>query len=170
MSIAMTIFSLIGTFIIGFSMFPQTIATFKSKDTATLSLPLYLVMGIATAFITIYGIGLVIIPNPQTLSGNEQYELAKLIGAGSFSYTGAANDVSNASWMDAVKTNWVLSFIVPGAAIIFGELICSVTSFIVAFLKLSNMRNAKKLGISEAEYVSRMKAEANSRENSRENR
>ena len=125
MSIAMTIFSLLGTFIIGFSMFPQTILTMKTKDTAKLSLALYFVMGLATMFITIYGIGLCVVPQSQ---------------------------IAPADGLSA-KAEWVTGWVLPGAAIIFGELICSVTSFIIAFVKLNNMIKAKKAGMTEAEYV-----------------
>lgn len=145
MSIAMSIFSLLGTFIIGFSMLPQTILTMKTKDTAKLSLALYAVMGLATALITIYGIGLVIIPNPATHS-----DIA--ISAGSFRFTGEAV-FSNESYRHACEQNWVSGFIVPGAAIIFGELLCSTTSFIIAAIKLMNIIKAKKAGMTESEYV-----------------
>ena len=125
MSIAMTIFSLLGTFIIGFSMFPQTILTMKTRDTAKLSLALYFVMGLATMFITIYGVGLCVIPESQVKAGDGLSQ----------------------------KARWITGWVLPGAAIIFGELICSVTSFMIAFVKLNNMIKAKKAGMSEAEYV-----------------
>ena len=147
MSIAMSIFSLLGTFIIGFSMFPQTVLTLKTKNTASLSLLLYLVMGIATLLLTIYGVGLVISPNPEH---NEA--IAYQLGAGSFGYTGAI-DFANASWVEAVHKNWISGYVVPGAALIFGEAICSITSFIIAFIKIANMLGAKKAGISELAYI-----------------
>lgn len=138
MSIAMSIFSLLGTFIIGFSMLPQTIVTMKTKDTAKLSLPLYFVMGLATLLITIYGVGLCVVPNPKT-----HPDMVDVIGTGSF----------GGNHVDAAYKNWVSGFVVPGAAIIFGELLCSVTSFLVAFVKLDNMMKAKKAGMTEADYV-----------------
>ena len=147
MSIAMSIFSLLGTFIIGFSMFPQTILTLKTKNTASLSLLLYLVMGIATLLLTIYGIGLVIIPNPET-----HQAVAEQLKAGSFNFSGDAV-WGNDSWISAVHKNWISGYIVPGAALIFGEAICSITSFIIAFIKLANMIGAKKAGISELSYI-----------------
>lgn len=147
MSIAMSIFSLLGTFIIGFSMFPQTVLTLKTKNTASLSLLLYLVMGIATLLLTIYGIGLVIIPNPE-----HNQAIAEQLGAGSFGFSGNES-FDNSSWLSAVHKNWISGYIVPGAALIFGEAICSITSFIIAFIKIKNMLGAKKDGVSELTYI-----------------
>ncbi|GAA5414497.1 hypothetical protein [Ureaplasma ceti] len=157
MSIAMSIFSLLGTFIIGFSMLPQTIMTMRLKDTAKLSLPLYFVMGVATFLIFIYGIGLCVVPNPQWNTeavGTTGKSFADMIGPGSFHWDHAKGaNANNSSWVFACYQNWVSGFVVPGAAVIFGELLCAITSFMIAAVKIQNMISAKKAGVSEAEYV-----------------
>lgn len=138
MGIAMSIFSLLGTFIIGFSMLPQTIATWKSRQTAGLNLLLYFLMGIATFLITLYGIALCIVPtNPTTDYINSfppETTVIKYPTSGSI----------------------IAGYIVPGAAIIFGELLCTITSFIIAGIKIQNMMGAKKAGISEQQYIDKM--------------
>lgn len=197
MSIAMSIFSLLGTFIIGFSMLPQTILTMRTRDTSKLSLALYLVMGIATLLITLYGIGLVIIPNPATHSnvaisaGSFKYSV-EVVNNGAASLTGqqyytseqikqalldpnSHSEVYNAiinsdSYKHACEQNWISGYIVPGAAIIFGELLCSVTSFMIAAVKVMNIIAAKKANMTEAEYVQQhfgdiIKAEQQKQEN-----
>lgn len=140
MGIAMTVTSLIGTFIIGFSMLPQTIATFKTRQTANISLGLYFIMGVATLLITFYGFGLCVVPTDiqniaDSLSGN--------------------GPTINAEYIKnlPLKADVITGYIVPGAAIIFGELFCSVTSFMIAGVKLVNQYKAKKLNMTEAEYI-----------------
>lgn len=145
MAIAMTITSLLGTFIIGFSMLPQTIATFRTKQTANISLGLYFIMGIATLLITFYGIGLCVVPTDiKAIADTLKTQNSSLI-------TQAFVDSLPTS--DAVVTG----YIVPGAAIIFGELLCAVTSFMIAGLKMYNQYKAKKLSITEAEYIASLK-------------
>lgn len=61
-SIAMTIFTIVGTIFLGFSVLPQVFFTLKTKQTAKLSLKLYLLLGIGTFLMLIYGIGLTVIP------------------------------------------------------------------------------------------------------------
>lgn len=119
MAIAMSIFTIFGTCLLGISIVPQVFYTIKTKLTARLSMMLYLIMGIGTLFLLIYGIGLVIIPNDSSV----------LNGA-----------------------DWVSSYLIPGIAIIIGELICTSSCFIIVAIKLTNMLNAKKNKLSEIEY------------------
>lgn len=119
MAIAMSIFTIFGTCLLGISIVPQVFYTIKTKLTARLSMMLYLIMGIGTLFLLIYGIGLVIIPNDSSV----------LNGA-----------------------DWVSSYLIPGIAIIIGELICTSSCFIIVVIKLTNMLNAKKNKLSEIEY------------------
>lgn len=120
MAIAMSIFTIFGTCLLGISIIPQVFYTIKTKLTARLSMMLYLIMGIGTLFLLIYGIGLVIIPNdkPNILNG----------------------------------ADWLSSYLIPGIAIIIGELICTSSCFIIVAIKLTNMLNAKKNKLSEIEY------------------
>ncbi|MBR2651989.1 hypothetical protein IKD56_01160 [bacterium] len=120
MAIAMSIFTIFGTCLLGISIVPQVFYTIKTKLTARLSMMLYLIMGIGTLFLLIYGIGLVIIPNdkPSILNG----------------------------------ADWLSSYLIPGIAIIIGELICTSSCFIIVAIKLTNMLNAKKNKLSEIEY------------------
>lgn len=120
MAIAMSIFTIFGTCLLGISIIPQVFYTIKTKLTARLSMMLYLIMGIGTLFLLIYGIGLVIIPNdkPSILNG----------------------------------ADWLSSYLIPGIAIIIGELICTSSCFIIVAIKLTNMLNAKKNKLSEIEY------------------
>lgn len=119
MAIAMSIFTIFGTCLLGISIVPQVFYTIKTKLTARLSMMLYLIMGIGTLFLLIYGVGLVIIPNDSSV----------LNGA-----------------------DWVSSYLIPGIAIIIGELICTSSCFIIVAIKLTNMLNAKKNKLSEIEY------------------
>ena len=119
MAIAMSIFTIFGTCLLGISIVPQVFYTIKTKLTARLSMMLYLIMGIGTLFLLIYGIGLVIIPNDSNV----------LNGA-----------------------DWLSSYLIPGIAIIIGELICISSCFIIVAIKLTNMLNAKKNKLSEIEY------------------
>ena len=119
MAIAMSIFTIFGTCLLGISIVPQVFYTIKTKLTARLSMMLYLIMGIGTLFLLIYGIGLVIIPNDSNV----------LNGA-----------------------DWLSSYLIPGIAIIIGELICTSSCFIIVAIKLTNMLNAKKNKLSEIEY------------------
>lgn len=119
MAIAMSIFTIFGTCLLGISIVPQVFYTIKTKLTARLSMMLYLIMGIGTLFLLIYGVGLVIIPNNSSV----------LNGA-----------------------DWVSSYLIPGIAIIIGELICTSSCFIIVAIKLTNMLNAKKNKLSEIEY------------------
>lgn len=147
MVIAMTVFSLVGTILISFSMLPQTIVTMRTKQTAELSFGLYLLMGFATFLIFFYGVGLVMVPT------NIQ-ELVR-----------TANQTDGGFWFNKFHENFInalpdskkviLGYLVPGIAIIFGELFCSVTSFMIAFVKIKNKKAASKLGITEAEYIAR---------------
>lgn len=61
-SIAMSIFTILGTILLGMSVLPQVFMTLKTKQTAKLSLRLYLLLGIGTFLLLIYGIGLAVIP------------------------------------------------------------------------------------------------------------
>lgn len=45
-SIAMTVFTFVGTILLGFSVLPQVFFTLKTKQTAKLSLWLYLLLGV----------------------------------------------------------------------------------------------------------------------------
>ena len=69
MSVAMSIFTIFGTCLLGISIVPQVFYTIKTKLTARLSMMLYLIMGIGTLFLLIYGVGLVIIPNDKDVLG-----------------------------------------------------------------------------------------------------
>lgn len=148
MNIAMSVFSLLGTFVIGFSMLPQTIATFKTRETANISLGLYFLMGVATLLITFYGIGLCCVPTNIASIATDAYN--------------AAGGASNAlGWKEPtmpIEKDVISGYIVPGAAVIFGEIFCSVTSFMIAAVKIENQMRAKKLGISEAEYIAQYNA------------
>lgn len=129
-SIAISVFSVIGTIVIALSVLPQTIKTLREKDTASLSLLLFLLNGIATAFLTLYGIGLVTVhPN-------------------SFSFL---VDIKNGMFIYN-REEWVAGYLICGIFLIMGEALCSVTSFIVLFCKVNNMIKAKKMGMSEEEY------------------
>ncbi|MBR2651432.1 hypothetical protein IKD48_01265 [bacterium] len=119
MAIAMSIFTIFGTCLLGISIVPPVFYTIKTKLTARLSMMLYLIVGIGTLFLLIYGIGLVIIPNDSNV----------LNGA-----------------------DWLSSYLIPGIAIIIGELICTSSCFIIVAIKLTNMLNAKKNKLSEIEY------------------
>lgn len=145
MEIAMTIFSLIGTFLISFSMLPQTIVTMRTKETANLSFGLYLLMGFATFLIFFYGIGLVMVP-PNIKEQAQAY-----MDLPNPRYTLTKEYIENLPTSNSV----ILGYIVPGSAIIFGELFCSVTSFMIAYIKIKNKRAAIKLGITEDEYIMR---------------
>ncbi|WP_303922939.1 PQ-loop domain-containing transporter [Ureaplasma parvum] len=129
-SIAISVFSVIGTIVIALSVLPQTIKTLREKDTASLSLLLFLLNGIATAFLTLYGIGLVTVhPN----------SFAFLV------------DIKNGMYIYN-REEWVAGYLICGIFLIMGEALCSVTSFIVLFYKVNNMIKAKKMGMSEQEY------------------
>ena len=121
MAIAMSIFTIFGTCLLGISIVPQVFYTIKTKLTARLSMMLYLIMGIGTLFLLIYGIGLVIIPNdkPSILNG----------------------------------ADWLSSYLIPGIAIIIGELICTSSCFIIVAIKLTNMLNAKKNKLKRSRYL-----------------
>ena len=71
LSITMTVFTLIGTCLLGVSVIPQVFYTVKTKKTAKLSLMLYLVLTIGTFFMLIYGIGLTVIPDAGIIVGNQ---------------------------------------------------------------------------------------------------
>lgn len=62
LGVGMTVFSLLGTFVIGFSMLPQTIMTLKIKQTATLSLAFYAISGFACFVLMLYGFALSVVP------------------------------------------------------------------------------------------------------------
>lgn len=122
-SIAMTVFTFVGTILLGFSVLPQVFFTLKTKQTAKLSLWLYLLLGIGTFLMLIYGIGLTVIP--QAGSGQN------FVG-------------------------WLWSYRIPGIAIVICEIICSASSFLILSFKLSNMKKAKKLQLTEEEYEAKM--------------
>ena len=46
-----------------------------------------------------------------------------------------------------------MGFTLPGAAVVFGEFLVSLASFLIAYQCLANKLGAKKEGISEAEFV-----------------
>ncbi|KEZ24023.1 Hypothetical protein, predicted transmembrane protein [Ureaplasma diversum NCTC 246] len=140
-SIAIAVFSVIGTLVIGFSALPQTIKTLKDRDTVTVNFALFFITGVATVFLTIYGIGLVAV-NPNSA--------AFLIQNGeSYLMTKSGEYVLN-------NSEWVAGYLIPGIFLIFCEFLCATTSFIVAFLKLSNMKKAKQNGMSEADYYEKI--------------
>lgn len=125
LSIAMAVFTLIGTCLLGVSVVPQVFYTVKTKKTAKLSLMLYLVLTIGTFFMLIYGIGLTVIPDTGIIVGN-------------------LPPISHEVWL------W--SYRIPGILIIICEVICCSSSFIVSFIKVRNMIKAKKLNLTEEEY------------------
>ena len=129
-SIAISVFSVIGTIVIALSVLPQTIKTLRERDTASLSLLLFLFNGIATAFLTLYGVGLVTV-HPNSLT------FLRDIQNGNFIYN---------------REEWVAGYLVCGIFLIMGEALCSVTSFIVLFYKVNNMIKAKNMGMNEEEY------------------
>lgn len=140
-SIAIAVFSVIGTIVIGFSALPQTIKTLKDRDTVTVNFALFFITGVATIFLTIYGIGLVTVdPNSSTflLKNGENYV-----------QTQTGEYVLN-------NSEWVAGYLIPGIFLIGCEFLCATTSFIVAFLKISNMRKAKQNNMSEADYYEKI--------------
>lgn len=140
-SIAIAVFSVIGTIVIGFSALPQTIKTLKDRDTVTVNFALFFITGVATTFLTIYGIGLVAVdPNSAVFlipNGND------------FVKTTCGEYVLN-------NSEWVAGYLIPGIFLIGCEFLCATTSFIVAFLKISNMRKAKQNNMSEADYYEKI--------------
>ncbi len=144
MSIILAILSFIGTIIIGVSLLPTVISVIKSKKTDGISLSVNLLTGISTLLFTLYGIGLVVIPDPRTNS-----EIANMIGNGSFSFSGVS-DMTNNSWIDAVYKNYIFSFIIPGIGLILGEAFLCVSSFIVVYIILVNMVKNKKVSQNNA--------------------
>lgn len=144
MVIAMTIFSLVGTVLISFSMLPQTIVTMRTKQTANLSFGLYLLMGFATFLIFFYGIGLIMVPTD-----------IKEIVKNANSTTGIWENYFSQNFIDKLpdKTGVILGYLVPGIAIIIGEVFCSITSFMIAYVKIKNKKAAAKLGMTEVEYI-----------------
>lgn len=79
MSVAMSIFTIFGTCLLGISIVPQVFYTIKTKLTARLSMMLYIIMGIGTLFLLIYGVGLVIIPNDKDVLGGANWIWSYLI-------------------------------------------------------------------------------------------
>lgn len=145
--ITMTVFSLVGTILISFSMLPQTIVTMRTKQTAELSFGLYLLMGFATFLIFFYGVGLVMVPTNLK-------ELVKAANTDQKSFFfGKFTDAFIKSIPDSKSI--ILGYIVPGSAILIGEIFCSVTSFMIAYVKIKNKKAAAKLGITETEYIAR---------------
>lgn len=134
-SIAISVFSVIGTIVIGLSSLPQTIKTMKDKDTANISFLLFFLTGVATFFLTLYGIGLVTVPQ-------NSWNFLVDVGTGP---GGKAMFIFN-------NQEWTAGFLVPGILLIIGEFFASITSFMVAFVKLNNKLKAQKAGLSEAEY------------------
>lgn len=122
-SVTMTVFTILGTILLGFSVIPQVFFTLKTKRTAKLSLWLYLLLGVGTLLMLIYGIGLIVIP--QVESGQN------FIG-------------------------WLWSYRIPGIAIVICEIVCSSSSFLTLGFKISNIKKAKKLKLTEEEYEIKM--------------
>lgn len=133
-SIAISVFSVLGTIVIALSALPQTIKTMKDKDTANISFLLFFLTGVATFFLTLYGIGLVTVPQN---SWNFLVNVADNNGKAAFIFN---------------NQEWTAGFLVPGILLIVGEFFACVTSFMVAFVKLNNKLKAKKAGLSEADY------------------
>lgn len=145
MVIAMTIFSLVGTVLISFSMLPQTIVTMRTKQTANLSFGLYLLMGFATFLIFFYGIGLIMVPT----------DIKEIVKNANSTTGGIWENYFSQNFIDKLpdKTGVILGYLVPGIAIIIGEVFCSITSFMIAYVKIKNKKAAAKLGITEVEYI-----------------
>ncbi|MCV3743467.1 PQ-loop repeat-containing protein [Ureaplasma sp. ES3154-GEN] len=133
-SIAVSVFSVIGTIVIALSVFPQTIKTMKDRNTAGLSFLLFFLTGLATTFLALYGIGLITV-DPKSS------DFAK----GSFVAEGKMQYVYN-------YQEYVAGYLVPGIFLLACEGFMAVTSFMVAFVKLANQIKAKKAGMSESEY------------------
>lgn len=225
LGVGMTVFSLLGTFIIGFSMLPQTIMTLRIKQTASLSLAFYTISGIACAILMIYGFALSVVPwqgwnynalnvldqvgsvkGTVTLTGNidlaalgltsvqVSHQLSQLgftnivaptgsgtawtvttgkltaamwaIQANGTPITGAdtvvGTNVKDTLWafltnkdngiIKKAGYNVAMGFNLPGAAVVFGEFLVSLTSFLISWQKFSNMRNARAERITEKEY------------------
>lgn len=136
-SVAISVFSVLGTIVIALSVLPQTIKTFKDRDTANISFLLFFLTGVATFFLTLYGIGLV------TVYPNSFNFLADIVVDG-----------AKASYVFNYQ-EWVAGFLVPGIFLIAGEFFASITSFAVAFIKLNNSLKAKKANLSESVYYER---------------
>lgn len=245
LGVGMTVTSLLGTFIIAFSMLPQTIMTLRIKQTATLSLAFYTISGIACFMLMIYGFALCVVPwqgwNDGALNSLDQ--VGSVSGAVTVTYTLTTFTLTQPSSGDAVYSitgsqtftqtftslqnlvntviyphsltsllpigsdvpfvpgteqangtifgghttgltsaqkavqnlltakdgkyslqavtaaiiklagyNVAMGFTLPGAAVVFGEAFVSITSFMISWQKWSNMRGAKKEGITEAEF------------------
>lgn len=134
-SIAIAVFSVVGTFVIALSALPQTIKTMKDKDTANLSFLLFFLTGIATFALFLYGIGLVTVPTNSIV-----FLMGKTLDTNEYVFN---------------YEEWVAGYLVPGILLIIGELFASITSFMVAFAKLQNKSKAKKVGLSEADYYNK---------------
>ncbi|MCV3754324.1 PQ-loop domain-containing transporter [Ureaplasma zalophigenitalium] len=130
-SIAIAVFSVIGTIVVALSVFPQTIKTMKDRNTASLSFLLFFLTGLATTFLALYGIGLITV---QTNSSNFLVGITTE-GKGIFNYQ-----------------EYVAGFLVPGIFLLACEAFMAITSFMVAFVKLANQIKAKKAGMSELDY------------------
>lgn len=226
LGVGMTVFSLLGTFVIGFSMLPQTIMTLKIKQTATLSLAFYAISGFACFVLMLYGFALSVVPwqgwNYNALNVLDQVGSVKgsitlqgtidatalgltanqvTLHLQDLGFTNVVHDTTNANqwtvttdkltlamWAiqsngapitgadsssvtDAAKTtvwafltnktdgiikkagyNVAMGFNLPGAAVVFGEFMVSLTSFLIAWQKFSNMRNARAEKLTEKEY------------------
>ncbi|MCV3728731.1 PQ-loop domain-containing transporter [Ureaplasma miroungigenitalium] len=131
-SIAVSVFSVIGTIVIALSVFPQTIKTMKDRNTASLSFLLFFLTGLATTFLALYGIGLITV---KTNSSAFLVGVTSDTGKGIFNYQ-----------------EYVAGFLVPGIFLLACEGFMAVTSFMVAFVKLANQIKAKKAGMSELDY------------------
>ncbi|WP_051675835.1 PQ-loop repeat-containing protein [Ureaplasma canigenitalium] len=143
-SIAIAVFSVVGTIVIAFSVLPQTIKTFKDRQTQGLSFLLFFLTGLATAFLTIYG--------------------CSLVAANPASYTFLIKDTLGKAYQTQDGflifnyQEWVAGFLVPGIFLIGGELLCSITSFMTAFLIIYNKRKASSMGMTHAEYCLSLKS------------
>ncbi|MCV3743465.1 PQ-loop repeat-containing protein [Ureaplasma sp. ES3154-GEN] len=134
--IAISIFSVIGTILIALSAFPQTLKTMRDKNTTQLSFLLFLLTAIASSTLAIYGIGLMSVsPNAKTF------------------IVGKFTDPTNNQWKYVFNyQSYISGFLIPGILMFIGSSFLGITAFMVAFLKLSNVKKAKKLGLTEQEY------------------
>ncbi|MCV3754326.1 PQ-loop repeat-containing protein [Ureaplasma zalophigenitalium] len=133
--VATSVFSAIGTVLLALSVLPQTIRTLKNKDTAQLNFWLFLLTGLASAFLSIYGIGL------TTVS-----PYSKVFAVGKF-----INEEGKTIFAFNYQ-RFIAGYLVPGIIMCVGSGFLAMTSFLVAFLKFKNKHNAKKMNLSESEY------------------
>ncbi|MCV3734497.1 PQ-loop domain-containing transporter [Ureaplasma miroungigenitalium] len=133
--VATSVFSAVGTTLLALSVLPQTIKTLKSKDTAQLNFWLFLLTGLASAFLAIYGVGL------ATVS-----PYAKVFAVGKF-----INE-QNETVLVFNYQRFIAGYLVPGIIMCVGSSLLSITALMVAFLKFKNARNAKSMNLSETDY------------------